>query len=378
MKKQPVKNLVLLLISCFTIFAGCEKNSSPPMVGSNHPYYIEAYLESGSFGIVNISVTQDLSQPVQGISLTRNAAVSFYKNLNATVLLLKDNLVVDTLNQLSCLGKDFLLSEDFYTLFASNTASFALDTTTRYWYLQGKSHIIEQGGNYKMIVKVPTHPDMVATCIVPQTVKIQKIDTIIGTGNYGGVQCWPRFLNQMWPPLNVFTSDSLYWSRAYTYQLTFTDPSSGQNYYQIETYFKYRLLTIAKSPPNIYDSRFNDLKFQIVSPYRENPIFENKNLDFGEIDENPFFSDKYFSGTQFTLDVHTQNTCDSIVYLNLVSMSQGYYERMKSQDLYLSNLDNTFSTPTALYSNFSNAVGFLAGRSVSSDTFKIILYTKLP
>jgi hypothetical protein len=79
-----------------------------------------------------------------------------------------------------------------------------------------------------MIVKVPTHPDMVATCIVPQTVKIQKIDTIITKDNNSGTYgWWPRFLNQMWPPSNPYTSDSLYWSRAYTYQLTFTDPSSG-------------------------------------------------------------------------------------------------------------------------------------------------------
>lgn len=74
---------------------------------------------------------------------------------------------------------------------------------------------------------------------------------------------------------------------------------------------------------------------------------------------------------QQTLNLNLLQVSDSLVCINLVSISQGYYERLKSEDLYESNLDNAYSTPVQMYSNFTNAVGFLAGRTVSSDTIRI-------
>ena len=325
------------------ITVDCEKSGLINNLNGNYPYCIEGYLETGRYAIVNISKTVSITQPVNLIKIMDfDSANTFYRQLKACVLLLKDGIVVDSLAGPFSGGYNFLGNE-------ANIKG--------YWYLQGRSHIIVQGGNYQMVVKIAGHPEMVASCVVPQRVDIQKIDTSVNKNLNG---------NSFIPPGDSIQGDTLYGVYSYNYILTFTDPSSIQNYYRLENY------TIGKKSEYKIGSYFNTwLNTPFYMDVTNENLFENRYVNGGFVYFCPFFSDKLINGTQQTLNLNLMSISDSLVSINLVSISQGYYERLKSEDLYESNLDNAYSTPVQMYSNFTNAAGFLAGRTVSSDTIRI-------
>jgi hypothetical protein len=314
---------------------GCEKSGSIANDNGNNPYFIEAYLESGSYAIVHLFQTINITQPVDIYNtMSADSVARYYKQINARVLLYKDGVLVDSLTKLSCNGYSYMLYFE-----------------TNFWYLQGNSHIIEPGGNYQMVVKIPSHPDMVASCKVPQRVDIQNIDTIVDNNYTDGFSI--GLPNQ---------KDSILIIHNYDFRLTFLDPANIQNFYTLECYYLEKKYTV-----------YSKLTSWIESEFGPNPLFENK---AGPVnDSRPFFSDKLFNGTQEVIDLEPTES-DSLECINLVSISEGYYERLKSEDLYGANLNNAYATPVQMYSNFTNAVGYLAGRTVSSDTIKMKAFYK--
>jgi len=328
----------ILIVLCLSIFAGCEKSGLTSNVNNDDPYYIEAYLESGRYAIAMIGKTTGITQPVNfsysmNASMNADSASMYYNQFHARVLLLKDGKVVDSLTGPFSNGYKFLTTYP----------------PTYKWYLQGRSHVIEQGGNYQMIVKIPNHPDMVASCDIPKVVEIQKIDTIENNNR------WISFI----PPYDSIPHDTFYAVHDYYFQLTFMDPGLVQNFYMLEVY------ELNKYSRYKFD-RINTWYLPLID---DNPIFENNGAD--NVVLAPFFSDKLFNGTQQKLNLHFEGESDSLICINLVSISQGYYERLKSENLESVNVNNAYATPVQMYSNFSNAVGFLAGRTVSSDTIRL-------
>jgi hypothetical protein len=334
------KIFFLLSILYLFISSGCQKSGSLSIISDSYPYYVEAYLESGRYAIVHISRTYSFSRLLSQRtyeSSNADSAKEFYKKLNAHVLLLKDGIVVDSLTGPYTITYNFL-------------------KFIQGWYMRGSSHIIQPGGSYQVVIKIPQQPDILASCIVPERVDIQKLDTInaqdgylLGAGSY---------------------KDSVHFIMDYIYQLTFSDPSAQQNYYVLEGY------SINKKTTEGSGDGWN------VSYFQNNPIFNNKYVaSDGAPKFSPLFSDKLFNGTLKILDVKLARVAscvgDSLICLNLVSISEGYYERLKSVDLYTANQNNAYATPVEIYSNFTNAVGFLAGRTVSSDTIRMIYYSSV-
>ena len=101
----------------------------------------------------------------------------------------------------------------------------------------------------------------------------------------------------------------------------------------------------------------------------DNSIFDNDRYY-----KEKFFSDKLFNGNHETLLINNVNVSDSLFSFNFISISEGYYKRLKSCYLYQKTLMNVYAEPTPIYSNFSNALGFLAGLTISSDTIRIKKY----
>jgi len=218
-----------------------------------------------------------------------------------------------------------------------------------WWYLKGNNHLIEPGGNYKMLVNISGHPPMTASCIVPEKVEIQHIDT---ASNFNFIIQKNFYLNNC--------------------KLTFSNPPGQQHFYALES-FSIKTKSLQFDTFIYYNNtRVIDVKqFWYQSAFYDNPFFENHCLNSSEIVGQPFFSDKLFNGNLVSVNLTPVKLYDSMFCVNLVSISQGYYERLKSEYLYYAATLNNYSTPVDVFNNFTNAIGFLAGRTVSSDTFYI-------
>lgn len=258
------KRILIIMFLNILITVDCEKSGLINNLDGIYPYCIEGYLETGRYAIVNISKTVGITQPVNEWKIMdADSATTFYLQLNAHVLLLKDGILVDSLAGPFSGGYNFLGNE-------SNIKG--------YWSLQGRSHIIVQGGNYQMVVKIAGHQEMVASCVVPQRIDIQKIDTSVikNLNGYGFI-----------PPGDSIQGDTLYGVYSYNYLLTFTDPSTIQNYYRLESY------TIGKKSEYKIGSYFNSwLNTTFYMDVTNENLFENKYVLGGLIYFCPYFSDK--------------------------------------------------------------------------------------
>ena len=312
----------LIFLCLLSILVCCQKQE----IAENNdpkPIYLEAYLQAGKYAILHIAPTYNISDSwpqlsLNGTDIDSASAVQYYKNLNAHILLYKDGLLVDSLTKLT-----------------DNRYNFWSHT---WWCLKGQNHILEEGGIYKMEVKLQGHDAMVAECTIPQKVELLKFDSIPNT-KYG------RYYE--------FTDSLSYLVQQYMYEYSFIDPPLQHNYYMIEE-------KACNKKHYIYPERYSDLQGYFPG---NNPIFETKNA------YRPFFSDKLFNGNHQTLKLdNNAYISDSLFCLNLISISEGYYKVLKSQYLFDQNKRNFYAEPTPIYNNFTNAIGFMAGLAISSDT----------
>lgn len=319
------------------VFYGCEKSGEINTTNTNYPYYIEAYLETGRYATAHISKATSLylTQSVYSYWDTDlDSAIKFYNKFHA--LLLKDGVVVDSL-----IGP----YDNHYNYWLN------IDYNYDWWFLKGKNHLIKQGGNYQMVIKLAGHPNMTASCVVPQVIPIQSLDTV----NNG--QTWKYY-----PPQDSIVGPI---PNQTAFQITFKDPPQQQNYYAFELY------KINKAVWYNYQSTPQWISAGIY----DNSIFDNhiiNNTSWGYSLSQGIFNDKLFKGQEKSFVFTTPPGCDSLIAVNLVSISQGYYERLLTTYLFILNSINIYASPVPVYSNFSNAIGFLGGRTVASDTFNII------
>lgn len=338
------KRILFFLFFLALLISGCEKSEILNGSDKDYPYYLEAYLETGKYAFLHISKTTVLSQvPFDKDTnslgyMGADSAKRFYENLNIHATLMKDGIVVDSLT--GPFGDGLNYWENFaYCLNIPNS---------RWWYLKGNSHKIEAGGNYRMIVKIGSNPEMVASCKVPEKVDIQQLEE--GEIYSGRGYC-------SFDGVNYYTTKK--------YKLTFKDPPQ-QNYYALECYAIIKEDAKTKQWP---------LNGWISGVFEINPLFENnlfiQKYRFFMPNMKPIFSDKLFNDNQESIVVTPGVIADSLLCINLVSISQGYYKRLKSMFLFNENITNRYSSPVQVYSNFTNTVGFLAGRTVSSDTIAL-------
>lgn len=337
--------ILIIVIICTIIYSGCEKSGETASSNSTSvfPYYLEAYLQTGKYATVHISQTTSLST-TQNVSdffaMDSDIVVRFYSHFHA--LLLKDGLVVDSLT-----GP----YDDNYVYWRQ--ANFFWGN---WYFLKGNKHVIQQGGNYQMVVKLQGHPNMIASCIVPDVVPIKSLDTVNNRPTSSN-----HFLDSLLQTSNVSP----------VFILTFQDPPGRQNYYGLEcfsvwksSYYRSRNIT----GPITYN--WNLVVLQ------DNPIFDNHwndNTTWTYWPSLGFFSDKLFEGQTESFGFSAGSSVeDSLIAVHLVSLSEGYYQRLLTTYLFMMNSINMYSSPVPIYSNFSNAVGFLAGRTVASDTFNLV------
>lgn len=239
-----MKRFFYLFLLLFMVFAGCNpKETQEPFRPKiavrcilKTTQIAKAYIENTA-GLLDVSWKDELYDYELGIRQPH------YAISNAKVTLLKNGDWVDSLHY----------------------------NSSTYLY-EGSQHSIEQGENYRIEVLVEGLPLVYATCMTPNPVTIEKIDTYtINNGNLPGLG----------------------------FTITFSDPVKENNFYELIGWnLEYRNPNYIIQPNIIL---LNSL-----------PLFENSynNRGFTTL---PYFSDKLFDGKTITIKLEDKSGWIGIV-----------------------------------------------------------------
>ena len=200
------------------------------------------------------------------------------------------------------------------------------------------------GKIYKILVQIPGLSDASASTLIPNLVRIDRIDTVhvvLNPGTYiesnAGIIC----------------------------NIEFTDPGDESNYY---------MFNISKIPTSI--TNYNNISFEC-----QDPIVE-ENLKRDEL-KGIAFTDKIIQGQKHRLTVlikgdkiekpFTEYGTKSIayrktIYFRLYSITEEYFRYLQTLSLYNKNYGNPLSEPVLMYSNVKGGFGMFSGAAVSIDS----------
>jgi len=203
------------------------------------------------------------------------------------------------------------------------------------------------GNEYKIIVKRTGFPDATATTIIPELVKIEKVDTsrIDVSGSNFIMNC----------------------------KIEFTDPPGEKNYY---------LFNIIKI--RIFPWWRAYLAFDCHDPVIEEELCSNSgsgSISSVVYDKFGFaFSDKLIDGKKYSLNVSFKGSywyndiyypipkTSYIYYFRLISITEDYFKFIQTLNLFNATYMNPLAEPVMVYSNVSGGYGIFAGAAVSTDS----------
>ena len=199
---------------------------------------------------------------------------------------------------------------------------------------RSKSVIPQSGIMYKVVAKFHEMPDASASVVIPDMVKILRVDTIslLMSDDNAGIKCI----------------------------IEFNDPAIETNFYMIN------VREMIKK--DYYYGLDNNLGFSC-----DDPIVEEK-LYTGEKIQGIAFSDKLINGQKHFLSViinkvligSQTNATQQIVCFRLYSINKEYFNYIHDLNLYSKNLGNPLASPVIVNSNITGGYGMFSGASVSS------------
>ena len=175
---------------------------------------------------------------------------------------------------------------------------------------------------------------------------------------------------------------------------TFTEISIPDNDYgmgEIDTHYKIKIRDDDNSK-NFYflalshviaDEGFDDdpyvgEEYEFFTDYdSDDIIFQsgNEGFSFYNIDGR-VFSDEYFNGTEYTIDISVEDYYDEYTgmniyskdYIYLFSISKEFYLYVISYNMNNMSIDNPFAQPVQVYSNVENGLGIFGGYNIVVDS----------
>jgi hypothetical protein len=225
------------------------------------------------------------------------------------------------------------------------------DFKVNYWNIFGnyssKKVKPVPGKEYRIVAKVPGLPDVSATAILPNPVKIEKVDTTA-----------IRFVTYR---VIIDGKEYISYEDALKCNIQFSDPLDETNYYLFEVFYK-----ISYQIP-IY-SRYFTCKDPVVEEYMyDGEINSGQEQLIGVV-----FSDKVINGKTYSLtlpiSVSTTNGPREVIYFRLYSISENYYKYIRTLNLYNAKHGKPLSEPVQVFSNITGGYGIFAGAAVSCDS----------
>lgn len=225
------------------------------------------------------------------------------------------------------------------------------DFKVNYWNIFGnyssKKVKPVPGKEYRIVAKVPGLPDVSATAILPNPVKIEKVDTTA-----------IRFVTYR---VIIDGKEYISYEDALKCNIQFSDPLDETNYYLFEVFYK-----ISYQIP-IY-SRYFTCKDPVVEEYMyDGEINSGQEQLIGVV-----FSDKVINGKTYSLTLpisgSTTNGPREVIYFRLYSISENYYKYIRTLNLYNAKHGKPLSEPVQVFSNITGGYGIFAGAAVSCDS----------
>lgn len=210
------------------------------------------------------------------------------------------------------------------------------------------------GREYKVIVKVPGYTDVTSSAVIPDMVRIVKLDTsriLVGPDPYH------HDLKNVLLLCNI----------------SFSDPANETNYYMVSVNISY---------PWSYNSPY-------VRFYSQDPIVEE---NLGNESNEPYaiaFTDKVINGQNYSLRIsvygadlgmpfsddraYTDGVPDTtqhkkVVSFKLYSITEDYYRYIQTLNWYKKNYGNPLTEPVLIHSNISGGYGIFGAAAVTSDS----------
>jgi len=253
--------------------------------------------------------------------------------VNANVFFFEDDKIIDTLK--------YRYGGETWNVYGSLCENY---------YSSKKS--VSTGKEYKVLVQAPGLPDAWASTNIPGRVRIEKMDTS----------------HLMMPPDPYHSNDN--WILLLC-NLTFTDPPGETNYYMVSVDIKPRV--------------WRDSHLLL---YTQDIIGEEKMTEPNGIYAIAF-SDKAINGTRYSLQIGLNTheiglpfiddrpTMDGVpyytehrkvIYIKLYSITEDYFNFLRTYNLYRTNYGDALAEPIMIYSNISGGYGIFGGASVSCDS----------
>jgi hypothetical protein len=204
------------------------------------------------------------------------------------------------------------------------------------------------GKEYRIVAKVPGLPDVSATAILPNPVKIEKIDTAAIQLVTGRVVIDGK----------EYTS----YENVLKCNIQFADPLNETNYYLVEVFYK-------NGDQMPIHSRYFTCKDPVVEEY----MYDGEIMSGQEQINGVVFSDKVINGKRYSLNLtigYQAHYSDvrSVIYFHLYSISENYFKYIRTLNLFNAKFGKPLSEPVQVFSNITGGYGIFAGAAVSCDS----------
>ena len=162
--------------------------------------------------------------------------------------------------------------------------------------------------------------------------------------------------------------------RDFSIELEIQDPPGEANYYQISLFRVYQGRDEEDEARDFIPAFRREESFSTRDP----SILADNSVDESPFEEGdfegraPYFRDTLFDGKTHEIELSTDFDGDpdfSEIRLQVLHISEAFYEYLKTARLHHDTLDNPFAEPLNVYGNVENGYGIFAG--YSSRTFEL-------
>jgi hypothetical protein len=351
---KALKNSILITFFLFLVLTGCQK-----------------VLEFSDNEIQPMLVVNCVISPDSAVTIDLTRSISALENLS-TFPLVKDATI--SLSDGSTTYNDFTFISEMDSTINYNYLS-GIPTYTKYekgWY-KNRQIKVTPDKQYALKISAEGYKAIEAQTAIPAPVGIDKIDTFSTTNME---QSMVTIQNKL--------------------KLVFTDPAQQSNFYRLK--IEEANLTIT------YDSETD--KTNVVPYYgqlyinSEDPIFGNDSdagiLGSGSNNLNAVFNDLLINGKTYSIELiyatdylnmysgNSTNEFEGDTYFNysfkiykveLISLSEPYFNYLNTSALQESSGNDPFSDPVLVYTNIENGTGIFGA---SSTSYKYLWKNTIP
>mgnify|MGYP005855086981 CR=1 FL=1 len=224
------------------------------------------------------------------------------------------------------------------------------------WYRSGL-YPPEEGENYSIEVSAPGFSNIIyAEDVAPEPVPISNVSFTLIDSSFYFSHHQAIIGEEYYTPV--------YGTIEGTFNITFSDPGTRENYYMLSLFSYYKYYDFEDSTIAYHEKR--DISFTTNDPVAGN----NDDSYISSL----LFNDDFFNGQNYQLKVTIMDwdaTLDKEYVFELMSINKAGYLYRRSVEEYQNSKGDPFSEPVRIYSNIENGFGIFAGYAVDSYTFQL-------